>query len=59
VPSLPTGFWTTKETGKYWHPVESRSVHNPVSNLKLGSGIAPIAAMKEAGVRIALGTDRG
>ena len=31
--------------------------HNPVSNLKLGSGIAPIAKMKKAGVNIALGTD--
>ncbi len=31
--------------------------HNPVSNLKLGSGIMPYKKMKDAGVNIALGTD--
>lgn len=33
------------------------AVHNPYSNLKLGSGIAPVPAMRRAGVNIALGTD--
>ena len=32
-------------------------VHSPVSNLKLGAGIAPLAALRAAGVRTALGTD--
>jgi len=32
-------------------------VHNPESNMKLASGIAPVAAMMEHGITVGLGTD--
>lgn len=32
-------------------------VHCPTSNLKLGSGVCPTAALLQAGANVALGTD--
>jgi 5-methylthioadenosine/S-adenosylhomocysteine deaminase len=49
--------WTTPEDWAIMAEKGISAVHNPVSNLKLGSGVAPIPAMKAAGVNIALGTD--
>jgi 5-methylthioadenosine/S-adenosylhomocysteine deaminase len=33
------------------------SIHNPLSNLKTGAGIAPVRALLEAGISVALGSD--
>lgn len=35
------------------------AVHNPASNLKLGSGIAPVVELKKRGINVSLGTDGG
>ena len=49
--------WTTTEDWAVMAAKGVSAVHNPMSNLKLGSGIAPVPAMKKAGVNVCLGTD--
>lgn len=54
---LAHGVWIKEED---MSELASRSVtvvHNPSSNLKLGSGIAPIKKMMDLGLSVALGTD--
>ncbi len=49
--------WVTAEDMELMAEKGVSAVHNPVSNLKLGSGIAPVPALRGAGVNVALGTD--
>ena len=49
--------WTTPEDWAIMAHKGVTAVHNPVSNLKLGSGVAPIPDMLKTGVNVALGTD--
>ena len=49
--------WTTPEDWSILAQKGVSCIHNPYSNLKLGSGIAPIPALQKAGVNVALGTD--
>ncbi len=49
--------WLTKHEQKLFAETGANIVHCPTSNLKLGSGIAPIAQYIEKGINVALGTD--
>jgi cytosine/adenosine deaminase-related metal-dependent hydrolase len=51
------GVWLTAREIAQIAEAGSRVVHNPVSNLKLKSGIAPILELHRAGVDVALGCD--
>ncbi len=49
--------WTTPDDWALFAEKGVTAAHNPCSNLKLGSGIAPVTGMMKAGVNVALGTD--
>jgi 5-methylthioadenosine/S-adenosylhomocysteine deaminase len=49
--------WPTEEEIPILAERKVGVIHNPTSNMKIASGIAPIAQMLAAGVRVGLGTD--
>lgn len=49
--------WITEEDGVILKEKGVTMVHNPASNLKLASGIAPVPQAMSQGVNVALGTD--
>jgi 5-methylthioadenosine/S-adenosylhomocysteine deaminase len=55
--SFAHSIWLDDEEVKIMAQSPAVIVHNPVSNMKLGAGRAPIPLLKRAGARIALGSD--
>jgi len=49
--------WFTDEDIELFARKGAVILHNPVSNLKLASGVAPIAKMLKAGCKVTIGTD--
>lgn len=55
--TLAHSVWLTPTDIEILAATGATVVHNPVSNLRLGSGIAPILDYLQAGVRVAFGCD--
>ena len=49
--------WVSEEDMDIFKEKGVTAVHNPSSNMKLGSGFAPVPRMLEKGINVALGTD--
>jgi 5-methylthioadenosine/S-adenosylhomocysteine deaminase len=49
--------WVTEADVALMGEARCSATHNPLSNLKLGSGLAPVRQLAQAGVNVALGTD--
>lgn len=51
------GIWLTDRDIALLADNECSVVHNPLSNMKLGSGLCPVRKLLDAGINVALGTD--
>lgn len=57
--SIVHGIWVTDEDIQILADCQVSVLHNPGSNLILGSGLMPLRKLREAGINIALGVDEG
>jgi 5-methylthioadenosine/S-adenosylhomocysteine deaminase len=57
--SIVHGIWVTDEDIQLLADNQVSVLHNPGSNLILGSGLMPLRKLREAGINIALGVDEG
>jgi 5-methylthioadenosine/S-adenosylhomocysteine deaminase len=55
--SFEHGIWLTEADIDLVARTRTSVTHNPISNLKLGSGIAAIPVLLDAGVNVAMGSD--
>ncbi len=55
--SLAHGIWLTDSDMDIVRDAGCSIVHNPMSNMKLGSGVCPVPALVDRGINVALGTD--
>ncbi|NQS91778.1 MAG: amidohydrolase family protein, partial [Chloroflexi bacterium] len=54
---LAHGIWINEDEMALIADSDAVVVHNPVSNMFIGTGICPVEKMRQAGVKVALGTD--
>lgn len=55
--SFAHGVWMAKEDIQDLVETDSAIIHSPISNLKLGSGVAPVQMMRDLGLTVAIGSD--
>lgn len=55
--SFEHGIWLTTRDIEVIHDSGTTIVHNPISNMKLGSGVCPVPLLLDHEVNVALGTD--
>lgn len=51
------GVWLTPQEIRIFADKKVGVIHNPISNMMLASGVAPVTDMRKAGINVGLGTD--